>query len=237
MSDDVSEQRVPDDVESDAEDDLESDVADDVESDIEPESTENSDVASGEASDEVPEQDAGDAPREDANDVSREDAPEEDAEDAPEEDTGDATTSDRPADGLPPDRPEHLTAKNFLSTQWRGHDIAVSGDWTLRWLYLTPTYTLWVDGNPVESLSGPRIEPSLDAVLEDETGEAFHLNATLTSIVGYKPPCKISIEEEVIAEGDLRVANFINPFLVLFILIATGVMIYVGPDVLAQYAP
>jgi hypothetical protein len=125
-------------------------------------------------------------------------------------------------------------ADHSLSTTWRGHDLAVSGDWTLRWLYLTPTYTLWVDGKPVESVSGPRIEPTLDAVLEDESGEAFHLTASLTSIVGYKPPCRISIEDEVIAEGDIRVANFLNPFLVLFMLVAFGVMLYVGPDVIAD---
>ncbi|MGM0555115.1 MAG: hypothetical protein ACQEVA_01940 [Myxococcota bacterium] len=134
-----------------------------------------------------------------------------------------------PHDGPPP---EHS-----LMTTWRGHDIAVSGDWTLRWLFLTPTYTLWVDGEPVESVSGPRIEPTLDAVLEDESGEAYHLKASLTSIVGYQPPCKISIEDEVISEGDLRVANFLNPFLVIFILAAIGVMIYLGPDVLAEYLP
>lgn len=137
----------------------------------------------------------------------------------------------------PSERPDHLTDENFLTTRWRGHDIAVSGDWTLRWLFLTPTYTLWIDGEKVESVSGPRITPSLDAVLEDPSGEAYHLKATLTSIIGYRPPCKIMIEEEVIAEGDLRVANFLNPFLVLFILIATGAMLYVGPDVVARYLP
>jgi hypothetical protein len=153
-----------------------------------------------------------------------------DSEDAPK-------AEDASAGRIPDDRPEHLTERHFLTARWRGHDIAVSGDWTLRWLFLAPTYTLWVDGKPVETIGGPRVEPSLDAVLEDETGEAYHLTATLTSILGYAPPCKISIEGEVIAEGDLRVANFINPFLVLFILIAAGVMLYVGPDVLARYMP
>lgn len=164
---------------------------------------------------------------------------EEASSDSPSEPRSDAddANADEASSTPPSERPDHLTDENFLVTRWRGHDIAVSGDWTLRWLFLTPTYTLWIDGEKVESVSGPRITPSLDAVLEAPSGEAYHLKATLTSIIGYRPPCKIMIEEEVIAQGDLRVANFLNPFLVLFILIATGAMLYVGPDVVARYLP
>ena len=154
--------------------------------------------------------------------------------DAPEDDEPQTETGEG---AIPDDRPDYMTAENFLSAKWRGHDIAVSGDWTIRWLFLTPTYTLWVDGQPVEKTSGPRPSPSLDAVLEDASGEAFHLNATLTSIVGYKPPCKITVEDEIIAEGDIRVANFLNPFLVLFILLAVCLMVLIGPDVLSEYLP
>lgn len=142
------------------------------------------------------------------------------------EDTSNDTATDDP-----------VPREHALTTEWRGHDIAVSGDWTLRWLYLTPTYTLWIDGKPIERVSGPSLEPTLEAVLEDDTGEAFQLKATLTSILGYQPPCKIEVEGELLAESDIHVANFLNPFLVLFILIATGTMAYVGPDVVSQYLP
>lgn len=135
------------------------------------------------------------------------------------------------------DYDHHILPENVFEIEWKDHTVAVTGDWTWRWLFLAPTYTLWIDGKPVQRGGGPAVRPSMEAILEGQDGEVYHLEATLTSIVGFEPSCQISIDESEVAAGDLRVANFLNPFLVLFILIATAVMFYVGPDVLAQYLP
>lgn len=152
-----------------------------------------------------------------------------------------APTSDSPApatpDAPPPGLPDHLTPENYLDVRWRDHHIAVTGDWTWRWLFLAPTYTLWVDGNPVDRVCGPSTQPQLVAVLEDDSANTHRLCANLTSIIGYRPPCTIRLDDTDLAAGDLRVANFLNPFLMLFILGGLGLFIYLGPNVLARLFP
>lgn len=122
-----------------------------------------------------------------------------------------------------------------LEVDWKGHTLEVSGNWTWRWLYLAPTYELRIDGEFIDRVGGPKVRPRLEAIVEDEQGEVHHLTAELLSLVGYKPTCDISVEGEVISSGRVRVDNFLNPFLVIVILISTGIMLYVGPDVLRSF--
>jgi hypothetical protein len=122
-----------------------------------------------------------------------------------------------------------------LEVEWNGHTIEVSGNWTWRWLYLAPIYELRIDGEFVDRVGGPRTRPRLEAIVEDEDGEVYHIGAELLSLVGYKPSCEISIEGEIVQSGRVRVENFLNPFLVLIIVISTGVMLYLGPDIIQKY--
>ncbi len=124
-----------------------------------------------------------------------------------------------------------------LEVEWKGHTLQVSGNWTWRWLYLAPIYELHIDGEFVDRAGGPRVRPHLEAIVEDEDGQMYHVAAELLSLVGFKPNCDISVDGEVVGSGPVRVQNFLNPFLVLIILISTGVMLYLGPDVLRHYLP
>lgn len=124
-----------------------------------------------------------------------------------------------------------------LEVQWKGHNLEVSGNWTWRWLYLAPIYELHIDGEFVDRVGGPRVRPRLEAMVEDDDGEIYHIAADLLSLVGFKPTCDVTVDGDPVGSGKLRVDNFINPFLVLIILISTGIMMYVGPDVLRQYWP
>ncbi len=124
-----------------------------------------------------------------------------------------------------------------MKVQWSDHTLAVTGDWTGRWLFLAPEYELWVDDESVDCLGGPRTRPLLEALYEDEDGEIHHIEAELVSILGYKPRCEISVDGKLIGSDHVRVKNFLNPFLMLSILISTAVMLYVGPDVLRQILP
>ncbi|RAL20947.1 hypothetical protein DL240_14840 [Lujinxingia litoralis] len=119
-----------------------------------------------------------------------------------------------------------------MEVQWRDHTLKVTGDWTLRWLYLAPQYELWLDDQKLDSRGGPRLKPLLEAIYEDEEGELHHIEAELVSVIGYRPYCEIKVEGEVIAADKVRVENFINPFLMLVIMASTVVMLYLGPEVI-----
>ena len=122
-----------------------------------------------------------------------------------------------------------------METQWNGHTLKVTGDWTGRWLYLAPDYELWLDDQRLDRAGGPRVKPHLEAIFEDEDGALHHIEADLVSIVGLRPVCEICVEGDVIATDRVRVQNFLNPFLILVILISTVVMLYVGPEVIQQW--
>jgi hypothetical protein len=125
-----------------------------------------------------------------------------------------------------------MEAGEIMQTQWKGHTLKVTGNWPGRWLYLAPDYELWLDDQRLDRCGGPRLRPKLEAVYEDESGELHHIEADLISIVGMRPNCTISVEGEVLHSECVRVDNILNPFLMIFIMLATVVMLYVGPDVL-----
>lgn len=119
-----------------------------------------------------------------------------------------------------------------MEYDWHGHTIKITGNWVGKYLYLVPQYELWLDDERLDQIGGPRLRPKLEAIIEDEEGQTHHINVELLSIAGIRPLCTLSIGEEVVMEEKLRVENVLNPFLVLFILASTMVMLYVGPDVL-----
>ncbi|TXD37097.1 hypothetical protein FRC98_10190 [Lujinxingia vulgaris] len=119
-----------------------------------------------------------------------------------------------------------------MEVQWRDHTLKVTGDWTLRWLYLAPQYELWLDDQKLDSRGGPRLRPLLEAIYEDEEGDLHHIEAELVSVIGFRPYCEIKVESEVVAADKVRVENFINPFLMLIIMASTVVMLYLGPDMI-----
>jgi len=121
-----------------------------------------------------------------------------------------------------------------MKAEWNGHTIEIKGNWTLRWLYLAPDYELWIDDQRLDRTGGPRLSPKLEAMVEDE-GEIFHIEADILSIAGWRPRCDLSVGGEMITSERIQVENFLNPFLVIFILAATSVMLYLGPTVLRQY--
>lgn len=124
-----------------------------------------------------------------------------------------------------------------LEVEWKGHKLAVSGRWTWRWLFLAPIYELHVDGTFVDRTGGPRVRPRLETLVETEDGQVHHITADLLSIVGIRPNCDITIGDEVIHSGRVDVEDFLHPFLIFIILISTGIMIYLGPEVLRAYWP
>src|SRR6056297_2614668 len=123
----------------------------------------------------------------------------------------------------------------MMETEWNGHTIRVDGNWTARWLYLAPDYELWLDDEKLDRAGGPFLHPNLEAVIEDEDGEIHHLEVNILSIVGWRPQAEILIEGQAIHSDKVIVQNFINPFLVVIILVSTVVMLYLGPTVLKQY--
>ena len=122
-----------------------------------------------------------------------------------------------------------------METEWNGHSLRVTGNWTARWLFLAPDYELWIDDERIDRAGGPRLRPRLEAVVEDEDGELHHLEADILSIIGWKPMCELTVEGELLKAENIRVQNFLNPFLVVIILASTIVMLYLGPEVLRRY--
>ena len=122
-----------------------------------------------------------------------------------------------------------------MQAEWQGHTISISGNWTARWLWLAVDYEMKIDDERVDRAGGPRMHPKLEAVVEDEDGELHHIEADILSVIGWRPSCEITVEGEVLESGNIHVENFINPFLILFILVSTAVMIYLGPEVLRAY--
>lgn len=119
-----------------------------------------------------------------------------------------------------------------MQAEWRDHTISVKGNWTARWLWLAPDYELWVDDERVDRIGGPRLHPKLEAVVEDEEGDIHHIEADILSVIGWRPSCELTIEGEPLESGKISVSNFLNPFLIIFIIASTIVMLYIGPDVL-----
>ena len=124
-----------------------------------------------------------------------------------------------------------------MQTQWKGHTLKITGDWTGRWLFLAPVYSLWLDDECLDRIGGPRTRPLLEGLYESEDGEIHHIEAQLVSILGYKPRCDLRVEGQVVASDHVRVDNFLNPFLMLSILISTAIMLYLGPEVLRDFLP
>ncbi|MFB6264452.1 MAG: hypothetical protein ABEL76_12640 [Bradymonadaceae bacterium] len=122
-----------------------------------------------------------------------------------------------------------------MEIEWNGHTLEVSGDWTYRWLFLAPEYELKIDGQLLDRGGGPVPRPHLEGLFEDESGEIHHIEADLLSIFGFQPTCDLAVDEEPVASDKVHVDNILNPFLVLFILVATAAMVWVGPDLLQQY--
>lgn len=124
-----------------------------------------------------------------------------------------------------------------MQTEWNEHTVEVRGDWTIRWLYLSPTYELYLDGECVDRAGGPFPRPRLQAEYRGEDGITHHIEAELLSIFGIRPYCEIDVDGEAIAQDNLSVDNVLNPLLMVFILAATTIMLYLGPSVLRTYLP
>ncbi len=122
-----------------------------------------------------------------------------------------------------------------MQIDWRGHTIKITGNWVGRYLFLAPEYELWIDDQRLDQAGGPRASPRLEAIVEDDDGQRHHIVAQLLSLAGVRPRCVVSVEGEEIARDRVRVDNLLNPVLILFILAATCLMIYIGPDVLRHY--
>lgn len=122
-----------------------------------------------------------------------------------------------------------------MEYDWNGHTLKVTGNWVGKYLYLAPEYELWLDDERIDRIGGPRLRPKMEAIIEDEDGDTHHIGVELLSIAGMRPMCTLTVGEEIVKEEKLRVENIINPFLVLFILASTMIMLYLGPDVLRTY--
>lgn len=146
-----------------------------------------------------------------------------------------------------------------METTWQGHSIKVTGNWIARYLFLAPQYELWLDDKRLDVSGGPRMRPRLEAIIEtdgvapseeedmdeneaekddekdDETTTRHHIEAHVLSIAGFRPLCELSIDGQLVHSERVKVQNILNPFLLLFIMIATSWMLYVGPDVLRSY--
>lgn len=124
-----------------------------------------------------------------------------------------------------------------MNVDWNDHTLEITGDWTGRWLFLAPEYELWLDDQCLDRCGGPRTRPILEALYEEESGEIHHIEAELVSLIGHRPRCQVSVDGELVSSDRVRVQNFLNPFLVISILISTAIMLYLGPEVLARYMP
>lgn len=118
--------------------------------------------------------------------------------------------------------------------QWRGHTLKVTGNWVGRYLFLAPQYELWIDDERLDTNGGPRLRPTLEAIIEEEPDEqgqqaqVHHLRAEILSIAGMRPMCELTLDGELLSSDRVRVANVLNPFLILFIMSATAWMLYIG---------
>lgn len=124
-----------------------------------------------------------------------------------------------------------------MQTQWNDHTLEVTGDWTGRWLFLAPEYTLTIDGELLDRLGGPRVHPRLEGQLEYDDGSNHHVEARILSVLGVRPRCELLVDGQPVAEQRVPVANVLNPVLMLVILISAMAMLYVGPDVMRYYLP
>ena len=119
-----------------------------------------------------------------------------------------------------------------MQYMWNEHTIEITGNWTGKYLYMAPEYTMSLDGEVLDTQGGPRMRPTLEAIIEDEQGQTHRLTAEVLSLAGMRPSCTLSIADDVVAQQKLRVQNILNPFLVLFIILSTLGMLYVGPEVI-----
>ncbi len=133
-----------------------------------------------------------------------------------------------------------------MECSWKNHSIRITGNWVARYLFLAPQYELWLDDQRIDAQGGPRLHPKLEAIveLEDDTSEddpsseeipRYHIEANILSIAGLRPLCELTIDGEPVSSERIKVENTLNPFLVIFILITTSWMLYIGPDVLRSY--
>lgn len=122
-----------------------------------------------------------------------------------------------------------------MDLAWKNHQIKITGNWTGRWLFLAPDYELWIDDTKLDRRGGPRLNPKLEAIVEDEDGTLHHIAADIISVAGFRPSCQVTVEGEEIASGKIKVQNILNPFLVIFIMVASVTMLYIGPEVLGGY--
>jgi hypothetical protein len=124
-----------------------------------------------------------------------------------------------------------------MEAQWREHTLSVRGDWPARWLFLAPSYELWLDDTLLDKVGGPRMHARLEAIYEDEDGARHLISAEVLSIIGFRPSCELTVGGELLKKERVRVENFINPLLIIFIIGAICSMFIVGPKVLRQYMP
>lgn len=124
-----------------------------------------------------------------------------------------------------------------MEAKWREHTLSVRGDWPARWLFLAPHYELWLDDKRLDAAGGPKMNPRLEAIYEDEDGARHLISADIFSVIGFRPNCELSIEGELLKKDRVRVENFINPLLIIFIIAAICSMFIIGPKVLRQYMP
>jgi hypothetical protein len=134
------------------------------------------------------------------------------------------------AEVMAEDLPDYAGA---LEVRWRDRTLRVCGDWTIRWLFLAPTYQLMMDDRILATSGGPSTKPCLEASILEGDGSQLLVSAELFSVVGYRPTCQILVDGEVLADGHVRVSNFLHPMLVLFVVISAIAIWYLGPKGLA----
>lgn len=126
-----------------------------------------------------------------------------------------------------------------MNYHWNDRQIEVRGEWTGRWLYLVPTYALFVDGDRVDEApamwpwTNP-LRPRLEASVESD-GESKTLSVEILSVAGLNPRCDVAVNDEIVTTGRVEVSNPLDHILVVFIIVAICFMLYVGPRVLEQY--
>ena len=127
-----------------------------------------------------------------------------------------------------------------MELQWNEHTVEVRGDWTARWFFLAPEYELCVDGECIDRVGGPNLRPTMEGIIDtgdEDDGADPHIQAEVMSLFGFRPRCTVTVDGEQLGSDRIQVANVLNPFLVLVILAAAGVMLYVGPEVLQEHLP
>lgn len=124
-----------------------------------------------------------------------------------------------------------------MQFDWRKTSVEIKGDWPMRWLFLAPDYSLYVDGDPVDRAGGPLLRPRLEATFEDHENRLRHIECSILSIAGIRPRCDVSIDGTLVESGRVSMENLLNPVLMLIIIVSTGIMLYLGPSVLQGYLP